>query len=107
MQATSTSDVTIQLGNNAKPIHVQLTEGQNLNDCVAHVVKKHGIPSYLSSNILSVLMTATAAAAATTTPDRAISKTRTSRSDFVSRYQNHTLQYHNQPEQVSYEERYA
>lgn len=104
MQATSTSDITIQLGNNAKPIHVQLTEGQNLNDCVAHVVKKHGIPSYLSSNILSVLMTATAAAR---TPDRAISKTRTSRSDFVSRYQNHTLQYHNQPEQVSYEERYA
>ncbi|KAI7886679.1 hypothetical protein K492DRAFT_155950 [Lichtheimia hyalospora FSU 10163] len=95
MQATSTSNITIQLGDNAKPIHVQLNEGQNLNDCVAHCVKKHGIPLYLSSNILSVLVTATTAATATT-PDRA---TRTCRSDFVNRYQNHTLQYHNQPEQ--------
>ncbi|CDH50293.1 hypothetical protein RO3G_12904 [Lichtheimia corymbifera JMRC:FSU:9682] len=40
-------------------------------------------------------MTATAAA----TPDRTTSKKPTARSDFISRYQDHTLQYHNQPEQ--------
>ncbi|KAI7860229.1 hypothetical protein BDC45DRAFT_493942, partial [Circinella umbellata] len=107
---------------NYSPIHIDITEGQNLKDLVSHLICQHNIPSYLTSSIYSTLTSAIAAIPQSThhniDNDIIIQREKnhpeekhkeqdepnimtSTRDRFITKYQSHTLQYHNKPEEVN------
>ena len=121
LQSTKPFTATIHLLNYS-PLHVDITEGQNLKDLVSHLIRQHNIPSYLTSCIYSTLSSAIAAIPQSTChnidsdtiiqreknnseekhKEQAETNIVTSKRDrFIIKYQSHTLQYHNKPEEVN------
>ncbi|KAI8143621.1 hypothetical protein BJV82DRAFT_611127 [Fennellomyces sp. T-0311] len=98
LQATKPFTASIQLLNYS-PLRVDINKGQNLKDLVAHLVRQHNIPPYLTPCLHSTLATAIANATAIPAQEPAGSDKDAARDRFVRQYQTHTLQYHNKPEE--------
>ncbi|KAI9474059.1 MAG: hypothetical protein EXX96DRAFT_541704 [Benjaminiella poitrasii] len=104
MQARTSLDACIKLPsiNHNKPIHIQITTGQNLKDLTQHLVQTNAIPPYLSPSIYAIIIKAINEScqrdqSSSLPPSSTLSKQEL-RHLFVDAYQSNTLQYNNRPE---------